>query len=51
MAEDEMREVEVIGELVAVDSANKLVTVNNSTKESIEDDLQGGNAQLVAELF
>jgi hypothetical protein len=46
-----MTEVEVIGELVAVDSVNKLVTKNNSTEESIADDLQGGNAQLVAELF
>jgi hypothetical protein len=46
-----MTEAEVIGELVEVDSANKLVTKNNSTKESIADDLQGGNAQLVAELF
>ena len=46
-----MTEAEVIGELVAADSANKVVTNDNSTKESIADDLQGGNAQLAAELF
>jgi hypothetical protein len=46
-----MTEVEVIGELVAVDSANKLVTDKNSTKESIADELHDGNTHPIAELF
>lgn len=51
MADEGITEVEVIAELVTVDSANRLVTDNDNTKVSIADDLHGENTQRIAELF